>query len=72
MENEIKVYAGDKKILKEFFKTSFYTVRMALSGKTNTPIRREIRAHALSIGGKIVDPDENLEECKPQTPNQLH
>jgi hypothetical protein len=69
LSNEIKVFTGDRKILKKLFKTSFYTVRMALSGKTNTELRRKIRKHALEIGGKEILPEQHEENIDTQICN---
>lgn len=69
LSNEIKVFTGDRKILKKLFKTSFYTVRMALSGKANTELRRKIRKHALEIGGKEILPKMHEKNNDSQTCN---
>lgn len=59
--NEIKVYLGDKTLLKDKFDTTFYTVRRALDGYTNSALGYSIRKCAIKdFGGKeipLVEPE---------------
>jgi len=62
---EIKVYDGDKTKLKDEFETTFYTVRRALDGYTNSALGYEIREAAINeYGGKYRSdteiPDNNV------------
>lgn len=53
---QIQVKYGDKKKIKEMYKTSYLTIRRSLSYKTNTPLAKKIRKTALDLGGCIVNP----------------
>jgi hypothetical protein len=58
---KIKVFDGDRKFLKTKFKTTYYTVRKALSGETSTVLGYKIRKEALKLGGKYILPEDNEE-----------
>jgi len=53
--NRIKVFDGEKKELKEKFKTTYHTVQKALDGETNSLLAYQIRKAALNdFGGKEI------------------
>ena len=57
---EIKIFLGDKTLLKEKFDTTYYTVRKALDGETNTALGYEIRESAIKdFGGKEIPLEES-------------
>lgn len=58
--NPIIVGDGDKKIIKNEFDTTYYTVRKALSGNTTTLLGYKIRRFAKSIGGQEFPDDKPL------------
>jgi len=60
-KTRLKVFDGDKKALKEKFKTTYYTVQKALDGETNTLLAYQIREAAIKdFGGKERLPDVPL------------
>jgi|GEM_PF-3027326 len=58
VEKKILVALGEKKVLKEMFGTTFYTVRNALNGQGSkiTVIGLKIRLAAIERGGLEVEP----------------
>lgn len=54
--NKILVDKGEKLALKRLFKTSYPTVRKALSGKSDSKLTYQIRQAALERGGLEVTP----------------
>jgi len=62
--NRIKVYDGDRKALKNEFKTTYYTVQKALDGETNTLLSYQIRKAALKLGGREILSEEPEETEK--------
>jgi len=54
-EKKILVDNGQKKILKEEFKTTYYTVRLALNGDSETALSSRIREKAIQLGGVLKD-----------------
>ena len=52
--NKILVDKGEKLALKELFRTSYPTVRKALSGKSESKLAYQIRKAALERGGLEV------------------
>lgn len=63
-DKKILVALGEKKVLKEIFNTSFYTVRNALNGdmSKNTVLGLKIRLAALDRGGLEVEPTNKNNE----------
>lgn len=53
---QILVEMGERKVLVKMFNTSYYTVRFALKGESQTAIAYKIRKAALERGGIEVEP----------------
>lgn len=51
MQKTILVEPGERKRLKELFKTTYPTVRAALKGESGSGLAKSIRAAALERGG---------------------
>jgi len=55
-KSKILVAHGERKYLKELFKTSYVTVTKALGGSENTDMQRRIRKAAVERGGTEYQP----------------
>lgn len=64
MQKTILVKPGERKMLKELFKTTYPTVRAALKGDTASGLSKSIRAAALERGGVEVGESKLSELAK--------
>lgn len=57
MDKRILVKDGERKFLKELFKTTYPTVRSALRGQTSSELAKSIRMAAIARGGVEIESD---------------